>query len=158
MVGEYFNSLGSWNWLLLGFLLLGLEMIIPGVLLMWLGFAALVIGGLSLVPFADIASWTWQVQTIAFGILSAVLAYAGTRMFPPTGHDGKKDRFADPLTRFTGAETELLDEGSSEIDRVQLGDTIWRVRKTGLPAGSKVRVIGNEDGVLLVEPAQPKSS
>ncbi|MEM1037933.1 MAG: NfeD family protein [Pseudomonadota bacterium] len=154
MISDLLTSLGPWNWLFLGFILLGLEMLVPGVLLMWLGFAALIIGALSLVPFADIASWTWQLQTVAFGILSAVLAYTGTRMFPPTGHDGTEDAFADPLTRFTGAEVELLAEGSNEVDRVHLGDSVWRVRKTGLPAGTKVRVTGHEDGVLLVEPIE----
>ena len=37
-------SLGPWNWLIAGMVLLGLELIAPGMFLLWLGIAALAVG------------------------------------------------------------------------------------------------------------------
>ena len=37
-------ALGKWNWLILGILLMGVEALVPGVFMFWLGLAALIIG------------------------------------------------------------------------------------------------------------------
>ncbi|MEL6968368.1 MAG: NfeD family protein [Pseudomonadota bacterium] len=150
MIASAVSNLGPWSWVFLGFLMLGLEMIVPGILLMWFGFAALIIGGLSLLAFTDVATWSWQVQIIAYCVLSGALAYTGTRLFPSSGKSVPDNGLEDTLSRFHGAQTELLDT-DGDVDRVRLGDTVWRVRKTGHTAGTKVRVIKDEDGLLIVE-------
>ena len=45
-----FSTLGIWNWLIFGFIMMGLEVVAPGVFLVWLGLAAL-LGG------AFLAGW-----------------------------------------------------------------------------------------------------
>ena len=42
------SRLRPWNWLIVGFVLMALELIAPGVFLLWLGLAALLVGMLSL--------------------------------------------------------------------------------------------------------------
>src|SRR5437763_14345699 len=61
-----FTTLGAWNWLIVGLLLMGLELLAPGVFLFWLGLAALLVGGLS---FAINPSW--QSQILLFAIFAA---------------------------------------------------------------------------------------
>ena len=39
-MAELFSTLGTWNWLVFGLLLMGLELLAPGVFLFWLGLAA----------------------------------------------------------------------------------------------------------------------
>lgn len=46
---SFFESLGLWNWFVAGGILLIAEALIPGVFLLWLGLAALIVGGISLV-------------------------------------------------------------------------------------------------------------
>src|SRR5258707_14004901 len=58
-------SLGVWDWFIAGAVLLVLEVLAPGVFMLWLGLAALLVGVISL--FVD---WTWQAQFIAFAIFS----------------------------------------------------------------------------------------
>ena len=51
-------ALGNWNWLIVGILLVGVEAIMPGVFMLWLGLAALIIGALS---FGVAVSWPMQI-------------------------------------------------------------------------------------------------
>ncbi|MER2634298.1 MAG: NfeD family protein, partial [Rhizobiaceae bacterium] len=44
MLAGIFAELGLWNWFVLGFVLLALEILVPGVFLLWIGIAALVVG------------------------------------------------------------------------------------------------------------------
>ena len=40
---EMFATLGTWNWLIFGVILMALELLAPGVFLFWLGLAALLV-------------------------------------------------------------------------------------------------------------------
>ena len=62
---DLFVSLGAWNWLIGGFVLMALELLAPGVFLFWLGLAALLTG---LIDFALQPSW--QIQLLLFALLS----------------------------------------------------------------------------------------
>src|ERR1700680_5225372 len=54
-------SLGIWAWFIVGGLLLVLEILAPGVFMLWLGLAALLVGLVSLA-----IDWSWQAQFVAF--------------------------------------------------------------------------------------------
>ena len=73
MLLELFSDLGPWNWMLLGLVLLILEILVPGVFLLWIGIAAILTGGLSL-QLWELGFWTWQVQVLVFLLLSLVSA------------------------------------------------------------------------------------
>src|SRR5579863_3178457 len=62
---EMFVTLGTWNWLIFGIILMALELLAPGVFLFWLGLAALLVGLLS---FAF--SPTWQTQILMFAVFA----------------------------------------------------------------------------------------
>ncbi|MDU6750012.1 MAG: methyltransferase domain-containing protein, partial [Bradyrhizobium sp.] len=46
-MSDMFVTLGTWNWLIFGIILMALELLAPGVFLFWLGLAALLVGLLS---------------------------------------------------------------------------------------------------------------
>src|ERR1700743_2228158 len=66
---EMFVTLGTWNWLIFGVVLMALELIAPGVFLFWLGLAALLVG---LVSFAFTPSWAGQILMFAVFAAAAV--------------------------------------------------------------------------------------
>ena len=66
VMAEMFVTLGTWNWLIFGFILMALELLAPGVFLFWLGLAALLVG---LVSFAINPSW--QAQLLMFAVFAA---------------------------------------------------------------------------------------
>mgnify|MGYP003430137872 CR=1 FL=1 len=72
---EMFTTLGNWNWLIFGFILMALELLAPGVFMFWLGLAALLVGLLSFV-----INTSWQTQLLMFAVF-AVAAVPAWRHF-----------------------------------------------------------------------------
>src|SRR5258707_6184664 len=68
-MAEMFSTLGTWNWLIFGFILMALELLAPGVFMFWLGLAALLVGLLS---FAINPSWQTQLLMFAVFAVAAV--------------------------------------------------------------------------------------
>jgi len=65
-MSEMFVTLGTWNWLIFGVILMALELLAPGVFLVWFGLAALLVG---LASFAFNPSW--QLQILLFALFAA---------------------------------------------------------------------------------------
>lgn len=154
MLERIFTELGPWSWMVLGLVLLTLEIIVPGIFLLWIGIAALLTGALSL-QLWDWASWTWQVQVVTFLVLSILSAYAGKRI--SASREAASDqpllnRRGEQLIGRTATLSEPIREGRG---RIQLGDTLWRVSGPDLPAGTRVKVvrIGESDLELVVDAA-----
>lgn len=150
MLQSIFLELGPWNWMVLGFVLLALEIVAPGVFFLWIGIAALIIGAVSLMIW-DVAFWIWQAQVVAFLALALACAYVGNRIM--TGRDEESDqpllnRRGEQLVGRTATLAEPIREGRG---RIQLGDTLWRVSGPDLPTGARVRVKSATDSELVVE-------
>ena len=144
-------DLGEWNWIVLGVVLLVLEILVPGVFLLWIGIAAILTGALSLqLLWLDV--WGWQVQVLVFLALSLVSAYIAARVMGSSdGSDTDEpllNRRADQLVGRTATLEEAIVNGRG---RVRLGDTLWRVSGPDLPTGARVRVKAAENGHLVVE-------
>ncbi|QPC85458.1 NfeD family protein [Mesorhizobium sp. NBSH29] len=153
MIERIVMELGPWNWMVLGFVLLALEIIVPGIFLMWIGLGALAVGALSLAIW-DAAFWSWQVQTIVFLAASLGIAYAGNRLMG----GGRESDTDQPLLNRRGAQligrTATLSEPIvNGHGRVKIGDTLWRISGPDLPTGATVRVtsVDKTDLDLTVE-------
>lgn len=144
MIDRIFFELGPWNWMVLGFVLLVMELITPGAFMLWIGIAALVIGALSLAIW-DAAVWTWQVQVLAFLVLSVISAIIGKTLA-----SSRRTLSDQPLLNRRGQQligrmATLAEPIKDGRGRVKLGDTLWRVSGPDLPAGTQVRVTGAAD-------------
>ena len=143
---ETFAALGVWDWFIAGGLLLVLEVLAPGVFMLWLGLAALLVGIISL--FVD---WSWQAQFIAFAVFSVLAIPLWRRL--ATGVGGKTDqpflnRRAEALVgRIFTLEKPIVD-GSGTIG---IDDTVWRITGADIPAGSRVKVTRVDGTALHVE-------
>ena len=115
MLERIFAELGPWNWMVLGFVLLTLEILVPGVFLLWIGLAALIVGTLSLL-FWSADFWIWQVQILAFLALSLVCAFAGKKIMGKSGDASDQpllNRRGDQLVGRTATLTEPISEDAS---------------------------------------------
>ncbi|BCJ89817.1 membrane protein [Terrihabitans soli] len=148
MILDLIKTLGVWNWFVLGLILLGIELLVPGTFMLWLGIAALLTGAVTL-----IIGIGWQVQLIAFAILS-VLAVIGWWVYPSRA---KKDGSEPVLHRradlHIGRVFTLEEPIVGGLGRVHIDDSIWRISGDDLPAGSKVRVASTDGALLKVVPA-----
>ena len=66
---EMFTTLGNWNWMIFGVILMGLEVLAPGIFLFWLGLAALLVG---LITFVVHPSWQVEILLFAAFAIAAV--------------------------------------------------------------------------------------
>jgi len=91
-MAEMFVTLGTWNWLIFGFILMALELLAPGVFLFWLGLASLMVG---LVSFAINPSW--QAQLLMFAVF-AVAAVPAWRNFARSASHSTSNPFLNRRT------------------------------------------------------------
>src|SRR3979409_481626 len=130
-MAEMFSTLGTWNWLIFGLLLMGLELLAPGVFMFWLGLAALLVGLLS---FAINPSW--QLQILMFAVFAAAAGPLWRRVARHNTAVSASNPFlnkrADALVgRVFTLEKPIIDgSGTGRID-----DTIWRVAAAAAPSG-----------------------
>ena len=90
-MGEMFLTLGTWNWLIFGVILMALELLAPGVFLFWLGLAALLVGLLS---FAFHPSW--QIQILMFAVFAAAAVPLWRRIARDNAAASANPRFCAP--------------------------------------------------------------
>ena len=136
-----------WVWLTLGLLLGTLEMLVPGIYLIWLAAAAITVG---------VLAWgldlSLPVQIIDFVFLSLIFAFSARRMLrdkPIASADPLMNRRGARLVGETALVVQAIEHGSG---RVRLGDSEWIARGPNVAAGERVRVSGSEGAILLVEP------
>ena len=146
---EMFVTLGTWNWLIFGIILMALELIAPGVFLFWLGLAALLVG---LVSFAFTPSW--QLQILMFAIFAAAAVPVWRRLARNNTAAQANSPFlnkrADALVgRVFTLEKPIVDGTGT----VRIDDTIWRIAGPDAPAGSRVRVVQADGAKLTVAAA-----
>ncbi len=134
------GNLGPWGWWILGLVLLVAELAAPGVFLIWIGMAAIVVGALSL-AFWTGEWWTWQVQLLVFGLLSIVFAIGGRRIYAgSSSHTDEPllNKRSESLIGRTAVLAEPIAEGRG---RIRLDDTWWPIIGPDLPQGARVRVV-----------------
>jgi membrane protein implicated in regulation of membrane protease activity len=151
MITSLITELGPWSWWILGLVFMGLEILVPGVFLLWIGLAAIVVGALSLAVW-DTAWWSWQLQLFIFAVLAVGFALVGRRV---SGSNAESDqpmlnRRIEGLVGRTATLVEPIADGKG---RIRLDDTTWIVQGPDLPAGTQVRITAAQSGSLVVQRA-----
>jgi membrane protein implicated in regulation of membrane protease activity len=142
---DMFVSLGTWNWLIFGLILMALELLAPGIFLFWLGLAAFLVGVLSFV-----VQLSWQTQLLIFAILAVAAVPLWRRMARPNPGANNSpflNKRADALVgRVCTLEKPIVDG----FGRVRIDDTVWRVAGPDAPAGSRVKFVQADGASLTV--------
>ncbi|MEM6665277.1 MAG: NfeD family protein [Pseudomonadota bacterium] len=144
----WIGALGGWSWAVLGAVLLGLELLIPGIFLFWFGLAALALAvQIALIPVP------WQAQIVLFLVYSGLLILLARRL-------DRKDKNANNTDApdlnarnkaLVGRVATLAAPIKDGFGEVRLDDTIWRVKGPDTPAGRQVRVSDFSGALLTVE-------
>ncbi|MEP4770664.1 MAG: NfeD family protein [Roseibium sp.] len=138
------ESLGSWSWVVLGLILLGLEILAPGTIFLWFGLSAIVVGIIAL-----IFDLSWQVNVGLFVALSLVSLLIGRRLMRRLASEKGDPGLNQRGSRYVGREFTLTEPLSEGAGHLSIDDTIWRISGPDIAAGTKVRVDG-VDGARLV--------
>ncbi len=141
------SSISYWHWFVLAVVLFGLEIFAPGVVFMWLGVAAIVVGAV-LYFFPGTG---WEYQLLIFSLLSvfSIIIWRRYQQRHPTQTDqpSLNRRGEQYLNRiFT------LDEAMvNNMGKIRVDDTTWKVEGHDCPAGTRVKVVGVDGVILKVE-------
>ena len=147
------GAYAPWIWLAAGILLCACESVAPGLFLLWIGLAAIATG---LTAFVVSTGFEWTL--ILFGLYAVASLVIGRRVYGPRESIKESPFLNRRLESLIGREYALDHAIEQGEGRIRVNDTVWRVRGPELPAGTRVRVTGSEDGVLLrVEPVVPLS-
>lgn len=137
-----------WFWLILGLALLGLEVVVPGMILMWFGIGALITGGL----LAFFPNMSLATQLISFAVLSVASLIAWRKSkWREEQIQSDKPELNQRLKNLLGKEFVLTDAIQNGRGTIRVGDTPWIVEGDDLPAGTKVRVSQLDGMILKVE-------
>lgn len=148
---DWFGDLEAhWVWIGIGLVLAAAEMAFPGVFLIWMAGAAIITG---------IVAWQVDIglplQVVIFAVLSIVSVVTGRRWLRDN-----PVRAADPLLNHRGAQlvgqtgvvATAIEGGSG---RVRHGDSEWLASGPDMEEGARVRIVGTNGAVLLVERLSP---
>lgn len=138
-----------WHWWVLACVLLVLEMLIPGIIFLWLAVAAAVVG----IILLAVPSVSPEIQLIAFGVLSVISVIVGRRLLKP-GRSGVSDQDVSSASSSLVGKTAILEEDTvhGETRQSVYGSSWVLIAQMDLPKGQKVRVTAISGSKLLVEP------
>ena len=135
-----------WLWFAAGLVLGGLEMVVPGVYLVWLALAAIATGVLALAGNPPVV-----MQIVSFVSLALIFTYSAKRWLrdrPIESSDPLMNNRAGRLVGQTAVVAQAIDGGEG---RVRVGDGEWMASGPDCPVGTRVRISGNVGGCLTVE-------
>jgi membrane protein implicated in regulation of membrane protease activity len=152
MIERIVAELGPWAWWVLGIVLLILEVLLPGVFLVWIGIAAILTGALSLILWES-AFWSWQLQWTVFAVLSIAAALVGRKIVTNRGQATDQPNLNQRGKSLVGRTATLEQPITEGRGRIRLDDTMWSVQGPDMPVGTRVRVTESSGRDLVVEVA-----
>jgi inner membrane protein len=143
---EWIVSLGVWNWFILAAVLLFLEVLTPGMFMLWLGLSAILVGLIS-----SVVVWPWQAQLISFAVF-ALASVPAWRHFASKVEKPVDSPFLNRRAEALLGRSFTLDKPIADgVGTVRIDDTIWRVNGPDRPAGTRVTVVRTDGTNLWVE-------
>lgn len=134
-------------WALVGFSLLILELLLPGVFLIWIGIAALLLAVLLLVVALPLL---WQgVLFVALSLATVAIGWRWYRRSPDRGQGALKP----PAAQMVGRHGVVIEAIAHGRGKVKVGDTVWLAEGPALDAGAAVTVVAQRGTVLEVRRA-----
>jgi membrane protein implicated in regulation of membrane protease activity len=138
--------LAYWHWVILGFSMVALEVMIPGAFFIWIGIAALILGGTTfLFPLMSLTG-----QLLLFGVVAPLVTVLGRKVVRLQDDGGAPATLNRRGQQFVG-QTIVLDvpilNGRAHVT---VADSKWSIQGPDLPAGSVVKVVGVDGNVLIV--------
>jgi membrane protein implicated in regulation of membrane protease activity len=131
-------------WIVAGLILAALEMIVPGLVIIWFGVAGVITGLLAILVHNP------YVQFGVFIALAAVLVVFSQRIARRITHPEPEPVGANRMQNAIGLVVQ--DITPPDLGRVKVNGDEWRAEaKTEIARGTKVRVLGVEGTHLMVE-------
>jgi len=137
----------AWVWLIVAAALAIVELLTPGLFLVWIAAAALLTGIVSfLLPIG------LPFQLVLFGLFSILSVLVGRRVYERAAHVTSDPLLNDRTARLIGQTVTVVVAIEDGEGRVRVGDSVWSAKGPDVPAGTRVRIHGAEGNCLRVAP------
>lgn len=144
---EFLETITHWTWWILAAALIGLEMLVPGTFLMWLGFAAALVGGVVLIS----PGLAWEGQFALFAVFSVIAVLIGRKVMSDVSLESDQPALNRRGEQYVGRNFTLSEAIDNGTGKVVVDDSTWKVEGPDMPEGTRVRVTGVVGVVLTVE-------
>ncbi len=145
---DFFDSLDAgWWWVAIGLALAALELIVPGVYLIWLALAAIATGVLTMALGLGAAF-----QVINFAFIALILVYSAKRWLKERPIESDDPLLNNKAGRLIGEIAIVTVPIESGEGRARLGDSEWIARGVDAGKGTRVKIVGVKGPILEVEP------
>lgn len=138
--------LAYWHWVILGLSLVALEVMMPGTFFIWIGIAALILGGITfLFPLMSVTA-----QLLLFGIIALLVTILGRKIIRLQVEGGDTATLNRRGQQFVGQVIVLDAPIINGRAHVTVADSKWRIQGPDLPTGAVVKVVGVDGNMLIV--------
>lgn len=134
-------------WIIAGIVLLCIEMIAPGMYLMFLGGAAILTG---LIGYA--LPLPVSIELLIFAIASVGSVYVAKRWFDVYPVVSSSPLLNARIAQMIGQTVTVVEPIEGGQGRVKVGDSVWPASGPDAPEGARMRITGAEGTRLEVEP------
>lgn len=139
-------SLGAWNWLIFGGLLILLELVVPGFFLLFIGVAAVAVGVVAL-NF----EMAWQIQWLLFSAFSAAGVLVARSFWMSNEPAADQPHLNNPVEKLIGQSFVVVEEFQNGSGKIQVADTRWIAKGADMPVGTNVTVVKTDGTQIFVE-------
>ena len=148
-MSSVFPFVGDWFWWIVAAVLLFVELMAPGVFLVWLGLAAATVGAVAY--FFDLA---WQVEALLFSVFAVVYVYLSAPWYYKNKHiQSDQPNLNQRIYAFVGKNYVLAEPIVNGQGKLNIDGTRWDVLGPDLVTGTKIHVIAVEGMKLRVKEA-----
>jgi hypothetical protein len=137
------------SWLILAAVLALVELMVPGIFLVFVAAGAAITGVVTLI----IPDFALTFQVMVFVIASAAAVAVGRNWYVNNPVPSSDPLLNDRVARLVGEIVTVVEPIEAGQGRVRVGDGEWLAHGPDTPAGAKVRIIGARGLSLDVEPA-----
>lgn len=136
------------SWFTIGIVLIILEMILPGIFLMWFGLSALIVGIVALIIPIPL-----NLELILFAVLSVASVIAVLVLVRKHAPDSKSTITSNLNkvrgTEFIGSTFVLDSQVENGNGKLNIGDSVWFIHGPDAPSGTKIQITGVENNTLI---------
>ena len=144
----FFDSVdAAWWWVTIGLALAVLELVVPGVYLIWLALAALTTGAIAFV--LDFGVGFQIVNFVALALIFALSARRYLRDTPIVSSDPSLNKRGEQLVGQSAVVTVPIEGGEG---RVRVGDSAWIAHGPDAETGARMRIVRVTGSAVEVEP------
>lgn len=140
------NIISEWGWLIAAAILIGLEILAPGVFFLFFAFAAFIVAGISWV-----FNIGWQYEVLIFAIIGVVSMILGRKYFKNNQDVAESHPINDPMAAFVGDVVKLHTAIENGRGKAKIKDSVWTVLGPDAAAGTSVKIVDKQGQKFVVE-------